>query len=206
VQVNKRASAKILYFLVSLPFFFAGLNSYRPMHGYYCERVVDGDTVELRRFGKGELLKVRLSFIDAPESLQQSLDGKKIGEQSTRFLKKLIEGQELKVRFLGVDMYARKLAVLYLKEVNVNKLMVQKGWALAYPLARPLGVLEEYLIAQSQARMQRVGIWQSEGFLSPWQYRKNSKGSSNENLRRDKKISDKRKRIHQSHSRKFNGD
>ncbi|MCO4756160.1 MAG: hypothetical protein KC478_16885, partial [Bacteriovoracaceae bacterium] len=51
-----------------------------------CERVIDGDTVEV--IYNNRPLKIRLAFIDAPELAQLSFDRKPIGTWSKLFLQK----------------------------------------------------------------------------------------------------------------------
>jgi len=160
-----------LLFLLAIPPLSIGMTPPGPLQIYECVRVVDGDTVILK---KGErFTTVRLSNIDAPESDQKSVDGINIGKLSTRRLIKLIEGKYVELNIEGIDIYKRKIGEIFLKGSSVNLMMVSSGHAISYPKKSRF----IYRQAQFIAKRKRLGIWNSDGFLSPKKYRSNKKSA-----------------------------
>jgi endonuclease YncB( thermonuclease family) len=112
-------------------------------------RVVDGDSLELN----GE--KIRLIGIDAPE-LQQKCEknGQSwgCGRASTSALRKMISSQKVDCKGTEFDRHQRLLATCFVNELNLNKNMIMKGWAVSYGSA--------YKAEERQAKREKTGIWQ----------------------------------------------
>ena len=126
-------------------------------------RVVDGDTIHI---GK---TKIRLHGIDAPESKQTcAADGKEwlCGQEATQALVEAISDQPVTCKGDKRDRYKRLLAVCYVGDINLNAMMVSKGWALAYRRYST-----DYVEAEAAAEKARVGIWRGE-FEKPWEWRR----------------------------------
>ncbi|MFK4132281.1 thermonuclease family protein [Pseudomonas luteola] len=129
-------------------------------------RVLDGDTIDVLKDGK--LVRIRFDSMDAPEKSQP------FGQRSKQTLTDWIGNQMVKVDVKAEDRYGRKIGVIYLNGVNINRAMVQKGMAFAY---------EQYLhddqmlALQAQAKGQKLGVWsQPENqIVKPWDYRKANK-------------------------------
>lgn len=145
---------KILIFLMM----FIGF----PLVCYAQIKVVDGDSFFI---GKKE---IRLSGIDAPEYFQDCYDanGKKYacGKKAKEALVELI-GPDLVCDKLLTDKYKREVAVCYSKGENINKKMVEIGWAVAYKR-----YTDEYNEAEKLAKKNKKGVWQGR-FLKPEFYR-----------------------------------
>ncbi len=128
--------------------------------------VVDGDTLEVQG------VRVRLWGIDAVESSQICLDasGKPwpCGRRAAFALADFLGGRTVRCERRGTDRYGRVVAVCYVGNVEVNRWLVEQGWALAY--VEYGGSV--YLEAQRQAQAARRGVWQGS-FQAPWEYRKN---------------------------------
>ena len=125
--------------------------------------VVDGDS--LRLDGR----KVRLHGIDAPE-LGQSCrlaNGKtyRCGRDAKSFLIKLIARREVECTLIDVDRYDRDVAVCRAGQTDLNTVMVNNGWAIAY---RHHSL--NYVRAEKQARQKRKGIWRGK-FENPQDWR-----------------------------------
>ena len=128
--------------------------------------IIDGDTIHI-----GEN-KIRLHGIDAPESKQTCIIDLQewfCGKQSTIELKKLINDQIVKCLVNDIDKYNRFVAVCLVDTINLNKLMVKNGWALAYRYYST-----DYIIEEKFARDHNLGIWKSQ-FLEPYIFRKQNK-------------------------------
>jgi len=123
-------------------------------------RVVDGDSLEF----KNE--RVRLKGIDAPEGRQYcEKQGKKwaCGRASTNALRQLIGRQSVVCKGQDYDQHGRLLAFCHVGEVEINRYMVQNGWAVSFG--------NEFLGQQRQARQAKRGIWQGP-FEMPREWRR----------------------------------
>jgi endonuclease YncB( thermonuclease family) len=127
--------------------------------------VVDGDTLEIQG------VRVRLWGIDAVESSQTCLDagGKPwpCGRRAAFALADFLGGRTVRCERRGADRYGRVVAVCHVAGVEVNRWLVEQGWALAYVEYGG----KVYLEAQRQAQAARRGVWQGS-FQPPWEYRK----------------------------------
>jgi endonuclease YncB( thermonuclease family) len=128
-------------------------------------RIIDGDTIELA--GK----KIRLHGIDAPEAKQTcTKEGKEwlCGQEATWALARIIEEHWVTCQQKDVDRYKRIVAVCYMAEgqIDINGLMVEQGWALAYRKYS-----EDYVRHEASAKVSKAGIWVGE-FVEPWEGRK----------------------------------
>jgi len=127
--------------------------------------VVDGDTLEIQG------VRIRLWGIDAVESSQTCLDagGKPwpCGRRAAFALADLLGQRTVRCERRETDRYGRMVAVCRVDGVEVNRWLVEQGWALAY--VQYGGSV--YLEAQRQAQAARRGVWQGS-FQAPWEYRK----------------------------------
>jgi len=128
-------------------------------------RIIDGDTIEL----SGQ--KIRLHGIDAPEAKQTcTKEGKEwlCGQEASWALARIIEEHWVTCKPKDTDRYGRIVAVCYMAEgqIDINSLMVEQGWALAY--RRYSG---DYVGQEATAKNSGVGIWAGE-FMEPWEWRR----------------------------------
>ena len=144
-------------------------------HSYRVVWVIDGDTIKL---DNGQ--HVRLIGIDAPENrddakLQRDLRRRHLtkaqelamGRKSQEYLKKLIEGKKVKLKFdkAKYDQYHRTLAYVFLADGNfVNAKILKDGYA--YPVFIKPDI--KYAIAfkklYEQAKANKKGLWQNGGY------------------------------------------
>jgi endonuclease YncB( thermonuclease family) len=117
--------------------------------------VTDGDS--LRRGSQ----RIRLYGIDAPELTQtcrdRSGDIYQCGEEARRFLRDLIGRREISCNVIQKDRYERDLARCRVGDMEINREMVQRGWAIAY---RRDSI--DYVLAEAVARRAKRGLWQGE--------------------------------------------
>ncbi|MFO1172885.1 MAG: thermonuclease family protein [Hyphomicrobiaceae bacterium] len=128
-------------------------------------RAIDGDSFHL---GSDE---VRLVGIDAPEGRQTCERAGKswaCGEEARRRLEQVVGGRELACDVEDRDKYGRLLAVCRAGGVDVNRWMVEQGWAVSYG---------RYLDAERAAERGHRGIWAGQ-FERPraWRDRYNQSG------------------------------
>ena len=139
------------------------------------KRVVDGDTVHLNQPVLGKT-KVRLLSIDTPET---NFQGKNQGEHAfaaTNYLSQLLPVGttiQIEVGTEHTDLYGRLLAYIYKGNLDINKEMVRKGYAVTYFIYPNLSYFGEYQNALVQARSQGLGIWNVDTPLEllPFEFR-----------------------------------
>jgi len=128
--------------------------------------VVDGDTLEIQG------VRVRLWGIDAMESSQTCLDRAgqpwPCGRRAAFALADFLGQRTVRCERRETDRYGRMVAVCSVGGVEINRWLVEQGWALAY--VKYGGSV--YLDAQQQAQALKRGIWQGR-FTPPWEYRRN---------------------------------
>lgn len=128
--------------------------------------VVDGDTIEIH----GQ--RIRLFGIDAVESRQRcSRDGRdwNCGRDAAFALADRIGRATLDCRGEVHDRYGRLVAVCFKGGEDLNRWMVEQGWAVAY---RRYSL--DYVAAEDAARDAGRGLW-SGSFIMPWDWRKQSR-------------------------------
>jgi micrococcal nuclease len=146
---NKRLVAAVLasYTLFVFYLIFTELSSEREA---LVERVIDGDTIELRG-GK----RVRLLGIDSPEKKQYYC------EEATERLRQLVEGKDvgLEKDATNRDKYGRLLRYVYVDGVFVNLEMVKEGYAVLFTTPKNVKHLEELMKAEDEAKLKRIVVW-----------------------------------------------
>ncbi|WP_094541951.1 thermonuclease family protein [Brucella grignonensis] len=121
--------------------------------------VIDGDTVILNK------AHIRLLGIDAPEMEQSCQTGDHsylCGREARNALRSRIGGTAIRCEKEGLDKYGRYLGRCYLGETDLNRWMVQQGWAVSYG---------DYRNEEVVARREKRGIW-AGSFEVPYQWRK----------------------------------
>jgi len=124
----------------------------------YVVHVVDGDTVDL---ANGE--RVRLIGIDTPEV------GKYYYEEARDRLIELVEEKNVTLErdLEDRDIYNRLLRYIFIDDVFVNLVLVEEGFARAYPSSLTATYEEEFAEAEASARDAKLGIWEfSEDYSS----------------------------------------
>ena len=130
--------------------------------------VRDGDTVEL--LVESRAMRVRLAEIDAPEI------GQPWGRRAKERLVALAFREIARVEIVGADGYGRLLGQLYVGDLHVNRQLVREGHAWAY---RQYLEDEALLELESQARAQRIGLWQfAVGAVPPWDWRRGERAGA----------------------------
>jgi micrococcal nuclease len=136
--------------------------------------VGDGDTLRVKQGGK--TITLRLGCIDAPESTQAPW-----GSQSANRLKQLLPaGQTVQVREIERDRYGRTVAELYLGNQSVNLMMIKEGQAVVYRdyLSGCANTQDQYLAAETQAKAQKLGFWNQNNPVMPWDYRRGKRSDN----------------------------
>ncbi|MBK8554061.1 MAG: thermonuclease family protein [Ignavibacteria bacterium] len=134
-------------------------------------RVIDGDTFKM---SNGE--KVRLIGIDTPEKYDSdkleknsSRTGrdketiKKLGEASTEYVKKLVEGKRVTLvqdpGYDDKDKYGRLLRYVYTEDgIFVNAKILEDGYANVY-YSNSISKQSEFVKLEKEARENKRGLW-----------------------------------------------
>ena len=174
-MIRKRLSA-----IASLGAAICGLAASSPSQAQTFQgavRALDGDSLVV---GTQE---VRLFGIDAPEFDQTCQKGGvswSCGQIAKDKLATLVAGQRVECRGHGKDQYGRIVAVCSIGYDEINRIMVEQGWAVAY---RQFS--DAYVPAEMQAKAHRLGIWDST-FVMPNDYRRSKAAPAAEGASRSR--------------------
>jgi endonuclease YncB( thermonuclease family) len=131
---------------------------------YTVTKVVDGDTFELGKW------KIRLLGVNTPESVHPSQPVEWYGVESSKHLKKLIEGKRIRLEpeageRLGTGAYNRVLAYVFLEDgTDVNAAVVKGGYGQSYH-KYPCKRRAEFDALQAEAQAAKIGLWNDEARL-----------------------------------------
>ena len=149
----------VIYFLI---IFFVVAPAIAIAGQYQVVRVVDGDTIVIRYNGKYE--KVRLLFVDTPESVHP--DKKQnipMGKVASRYTQKKLIGKSVDLEFELKRLrgnYGRLLAYVFVDGQNINLDLVRQGLS---PYYTKYGKSEKYdaefRSAERLARKEKLNIW-----------------------------------------------
>jgi endonuclease YncB( thermonuclease family) len=128
--------------------------------------ISDGDSIRVRLHG--QLRKVRLACIDAPE-----LDQEPQGAASRAYLQsRLRQGSQVRLLPFDTDRHGRLVAEV-IGDVNLNLALVEDGQAFVYPKHVHQCDAEEFRAAERRAARAGLGIWRFPGGITrPWEFRR----------------------------------
>ena len=119
-------------------------------------QVIDGDTITVSGVGV-----VRLLGVDAPEKTGGYRQSEPFGDAATSFMKRLVEGQIVKLEYDGArkDQYNRTLAYVFLEDGTlVNLAIIKAGFAETYRRfeyqRKP-----DFFAAEREAKDAKRGMW-----------------------------------------------
>ena len=124
--------------------------------------VMDGNNIKVRD-GKGVVHLVRLSAVDAPELRQPG------GLEARALVRKLVLKKNVRIEHHYFDHKGRILGKLYIKDVCLNRRLLEDG--LAWFLD-PDGDAPEFESCAAKARDKKVGIWRGSTPVPPWHWRR----------------------------------
>ncbi|WPD22629.1 MAG: TIR domain-containing protein [Candidatus Electrothrix scaldis] len=130
--------------------------------------IPNGNVVKARINGKER--ELRLYGIDAPAPQQE------YNEEARAFLEQLIIDNRIRATLLGKDDRGHTEAIVSSGEALLNKEMIRAGYAWKNPkhcqkepLCSEMGKLEQ------KARDQRLGLWQGDNPIPPWEWPRHQK-------------------------------
>lgn len=129
---------------------------------YPVTRVIDGDTVVVRRGSRQE--SVRLIGIDAPETGMGTRPYECFSLEATLELERLLEHQNVMLVFddsQGVrDEYSRLLAYMVRPDgTDVGAELLQNGYVYEFTFRTPYARQDAYWALEQEARQNRVNLW-----------------------------------------------
>ncbi len=135
-----------------------------------CISVADGDTITVLS-ENGEILKVRLYGIDAPEL------GQNYGENSASATQSLVLLKKVNLDIQDTDQYGRAVAIVSLEDgLILNEELVKTGQAFVYNeyCKHPRCII--WKAYEAKAKFERIGLWAADKPVAPWTWRKKHKG------------------------------
>lgn len=126
--------------------------------------VLDGDTITI----SGE--RIRLIGIDAPEYDQTCTrqgEAYPCGRRALEALGALAQGRVVSCSARGRDRYNRLLATCSAGGIELNRRLVESGWAVAYG---------DYEVEEAAARQRKAGLWAGD-FDQPRDWRASHGGA-----------------------------
>jgi micrococcal nuclease len=123
------------------------------------ERVVDGDTFEVKLNGKKE--KVRLIGVDTPETVKPNTPVMYYGKEASDYTKKRLQGRTIELEWDvdRTDRYDRLLAYVWIGGELFNRTLVQEGYARIATYPPDVKYVDLFTKDQQQARSQGKGLW-----------------------------------------------
>jgi len=128
-------------------------------------RVVDGDTVKIRRDGRRDT--VRLIGVDTPESVKPGVPVECYAKEASRETTRLLRNERVKLVLdrEARDRYDRLLAYVYRIRDNrfVNQQLVARGYARTLRIAPNTRFAARFAHLEGEARAAGLGLWGSCG-------------------------------------------
>jgi endonuclease YncB( thermonuclease family) len=131
-----------------------------------CVGVTDGDSIRVLA-PSNQMLRIRLAWIDSPESSQA------FGQRAKQALSELVFGKDVELRSYGLDKYGRTLASVFVDGKDVCLKQVRRGYAWVYEkyiVNSPVEIQTIYRAAQDRAQRLGLGLWSSNP-IPPWEFR-----------------------------------
>ena len=114
------------YFLILFSFTFIEIHAKQTVSSEIIEKCYDGDTCTTKN---GE--KIRLACIDTPEIKGKNAEAIK-AKKSKEFLNNLVLNKKVFIKRITTDRYGRTVAELFIDDINIQKLLVNNGYAKVY--------------------------------------------------------------------------
>lgn len=166
-------SRLVLSILLILLFRVSDLPVNRTLSGVV-HKVSDGDSVTVFT-PEGTKLRVRLFGIDAPEVPHGRKPGQPFGEQAQQALERKLLGKPVTLEVVDVDRHRRVVGIVRSGLQNINRQMVEEGWAWAYRQYLKGPHTSEFISTENDARLRRLGLWEQHNPQPPWEFRREIK-------------------------------
>ncbi|MDF2964277.1 MAG: thermonuclease [Paenibacillus sp.] len=123
------------------------------------ERVVDGDTFEVKLNGKNE--KVRLIGVDTPETKKTNTPVMFYGKEAAAYTKKRLEKKKVDLEWDvdRKDQYDRLLAYVWIGDELYNRTLISEGYARIATFPPNVKYVDLFKKDQEEARKKEKGLW-----------------------------------------------
>jgi endonuclease YncB( thermonuclease family) len=130
--------------------------------------IKDGDTIVVLLEGNIQQT-LRLAEVDCPEN------GQAFGKNAKQFTSDQVFGKQITFITTTKDRYGRSIAKVYYGNKYLSAEIIKAGygwWYYQYSKDKSLGDL------QSNAEINKLGLWQDKNAVAPWDYRKMKRSKS----------------------------
>ena len=138
---------------------------------YKVIKVSDGDTISVKKLKNnvldGDLIKVRLYGVDAPEKDQD------FGYESKKALMNYVSNKTIEIDIKSKDRYGRSVGILYVDGRNINEELLRDGYVWYYEQYDKNN--ERSQLLQENAMKNKLGLFSKKGYIEPWKFRKAKK-------------------------------
>jgi len=127
---------------------------------YRVVQVFDGDTIVVRRAGAPDET-IRLLGVDTPETHHPTKPVQCYGPEASAYTTKRLFGQVVRLEddVERHDIYGRRLAYVYLRGVNFERELLQKGYARLLVIEPNHAHARDMLDDELNARAHGAGLW-----------------------------------------------
>lgn len=106
------------------------------IHIAYCNRVIDGDTIEILTFcsHQQELYKfsVRIANVNCPELRSRNPDEKRRAQEAKKFVEQHLLGTKVELKNVAYDKFGRILADVGKENWDLGSALLMQGHAIPY--------------------------------------------------------------------------
>lgn len=128
------------------------------------KKVIDGDSlIVMQNNNKKE---IRLWGVDSPEW------GQPYSKRAKKFLKDTVMNNTISVQPYYHDDYGRLVAGIFYNQVNINQLMVEKGYAWVHIYYCNKEICKEWSALQREAKKKKLGLWREADPVPPWEWKR----------------------------------
>lgn len=122
-------------------------------------RVVDGDTIEVRRAGRRDT--VRYIGVDTPESVKPDTPVQCFAKAASRFNERLVEGRDVQLTLDREprDKYGRLLAYVAIDGKSVNAALLSRGYARTLEIPPNTARAVAFRRLEDSAQAAGRGLW-----------------------------------------------
>jgi len=125
-------------------------------------RIIDGDTFELL-LNDRDNERIRLHGIDCPERDQP------FSSKARNYLASLIFSKTVRIVRKDVDRYGRTIAMVFVKNINVNEALLSAGFAWHF---KRYDRNPQWAQLEKTAADQQLGLWADDSPTPPWEWRR----------------------------------
>lgn len=147
---------------------FAGVSIAGEKYQSVVTKIIDGDSLVVLH--RGDRKMIRLYGIDSPEWNQP------FAQLAKNYLERTVLNEKTVVQHLYSDNYGRSIALLSLRDININEELVAKGFVWVHRYYCKKKMCSNWRSLEKQARKGRRGLWQEKDPTPPWIWKNKRNG------------------------------